>query len=394
MNIDFVKNNIAFIIKSKQQTPNFNEIVFIESHDKNKDKINQFIILCSKSGLDMWKLGYIDSKVGENYRVKSEFEYVQGNLIDIELQAVIEKKLKLCEIPDNIYLSKILKMDITLKESLLQKEKENILFNINDDSRLLNNSIQYKFTLDDLKILFPYRKYYNKKTQLIEKEEINWDERSKGKIFHSDIKFYGFEDHGGFYKCGYTNGLRHRDVLINQMESINNFMSYFFEPDIGTNTYIYEKNSESELSKNINIKYIMRIYKIKLNSKKQLLPNLTLYYCFYDISYYKNNNPDPIVKIENHTIPLALVDENSEISQYGTYNHIFTIGNYVCKAFDYNKQCTPQDVEEFQCSREYTFIGQYFTNIFPFPIIRKELELPESTFKTESTIRNKFMYEV
>ena len=64
MNIDFVKNNIAFIILSKQQTANFNEIVFIESHDKNKDKISQFIILCSKSGLDMWKLGYIDSKVG------------------------------------------------------------------------------------------------------------------------------------------------------------------------------------------------------------------------------------------------------------------------------------------------------------------------------------------
>ena len=141
MNIDFVKNNIAIIILSKQHTANFNEIVFIESHDKNKDKISQFIILCSKSGLDMWKLGYIDSKVGENYRVKSEFEYVQGNLIDIELQAVIEKKLKLGEIPENIYLLKILKMDINIQESFLQKEKENILFNINDDSRLLKNII-------------------------------------------------------------------------------------------------------------------------------------------------------------------------------------------------------------------------------------------------------------
>jgi hypothetical protein len=68
----------------------------------------------------------------------------------------------------------------------------------------------------------------------------------------------------------------------------------------------------------------------------------------------------------NYYMPIALLPATSVCNSYGVYSRYINAGLYICKLFDYLKQCTEIEKRVNQCTETYTFIGDRYLTLFPY----------------------------
>lgn len=85
--------------------------------------------------------------------------------------------------------------------------------------------------------------------------------------------------------------------------------------------------------------------------------------------------PDPN---ENYYMPIALIPiipGTPECTVYGVYRHYIRSGIFICKLFDYQFQCRPEEQERQLCMGIYNFIGDRYRGIFPFNTLSHKFSL-------------------
>jgi hypothetical protein len=107
--------------------------------------------------------------------------------------------------------------------------------------------------------------------------------------------------------------------------------------------------------------------------------------CNKKAKYFKNINS--VCSETEHYMPFLLIPFNTIINILGLYVKYILVGAYICKLFDYARQCSIIENKLRQCTTDYTHIGYRFANLFPFDYI-KQLEqshLEQSQIKTKET---------
>jgi hypothetical protein len=71
-----------------------------------------------------------------------------------------------------------------------------------------------------------------------------------------------------------------------------------------------------------------------------------------------------------HIFPFLLTIPQAKITPYGFYSHFIPSGIFICKLFDYydsenHYQCTFKEEQTGKCSSLYAYIGSRYTDIFP-----------------------------
>jgi len=98
--------------------------------------------------------------------------------------------------------------------------------------------------------------------------------------------------------------------------------------------------------------------------------------------FYKNINS--VCSETEQYMPFLLIPINTIVNILGLYSKYILVGAYICKLFDYVRQCSRAENKLRQCTTDYTHIGYRFANLFPFDYI-KQLELEQSQIKTKET---------
>jgi hypothetical protein len=139
--------------------------------------------------------------------------------------------------------------------------------------------------------------------------------------------------------------------------------------------YNYSNNksiSNIIINENNNV-YNLKFYKVELKLKEQYKnvnyqDNNILYYCNAKITKFLNYELGPIYI----NLPVFLTTEEGEkITKFGTYEKYILAGNYICKIFDYNTQCS-NDLRGV-CYDGYLLIGNRYDNIFPLKEINSTI---------------------
>jgi hypothetical protein len=112
---------------------------------------------------------------------------------------------------------------------------------------------------------------------------------------------------------------------------------------------------------------------IQINPETDILPEVVLY--FMEVNMDCNNsssslffkNINKICKKEKHYMPILLTVPEAKVNLFGIYEKYINSGNYICKLFDYSKQCSFEETEgENICTEDYTYIGARYDNLFPY----------------------------
>jgi hypothetical protein len=114
-------------------------------------------------------------------------------------------------------------------------------------------------------------------------------------------------------------------------------------------------------------------------------------------SKYKITQHDELKKIiyekknksrNDKFIPLLLTPIDATITNYGLYSQYAYIGSYICKIFDYYGHINKTHDAESEIltnihllkkqADKYSYIGDYYNDIFPFNLIDKNGEWKEN----------------
>jgi hypothetical protein len=128
------------------------------------------------------------------------------------------------------------------------------------------------------------------------------------------------------------------------------------------------------------------------NKIKLIFLQTTSIGCYRNRDDLTRTNPYNIVNIgENVTctglpisdkpyfMPIALIpiiEGGTMCNVYGTYPKYIRAGSYVCKMFEYYFQCRENEQQRFLCLDAYNFIGDRYSNLFPFLNISLDLLKP------------------
>ena len=75
-----------------------------------------------------------------------------------------------------------------------------------------------------------------------------------------------------------------------------------------------------------------------------------------------------------HIFPFLLIPFNSKINFYGIYEHYIPSGIFICKLFDYTRQCSREEILNNECTPSYTYIGNRYYNLFPLQELIEHLQ--------------------
>ena len=260
----------------------------------------------SNSGMGLWRL------YGGGF-YKGQYDYVQSNLMFIELQIWINPYLK--------------HLPVLPYESLTPCFSDDAYAHI--DRYTINKSL--RTTLEQAQAMDLFETYEPGKT----------------------VKEYL----ALLPKCGFlvdhTSVQQHESTLSTLMQKVYR---------VGEQRYMGTMDSLDEFD-GIRVTYHQEIVKTELHSNLPLLfPNVTLYYSIYDMDYQRG---DVHVECKRYHIPLFLGENHC--TEFGVFSKCLTIGSYVCKVWEYNQQLPPSIVNAYQLSRSYSFIGHLFDGLYPFP---------------------------
>lgn len=93
------------------------------------------------------------------------------------------------------------------------------------------------------------------------------------------------------------------------------------------------------------------------NSHKDVI----LYFMKYNLDVESTSGTAPL-KLKNKFIPILLTTTDN-ITPYGLYSKYILAGNYICKVFDYTKQCLNTNLK---CTSTYSYIGAIYDKVYPY----------------------------
>jgi hypothetical protein len=176
------------------------------------------------------------------------------------------------------------------------------------------------------------------------------------------IRLEPFSEHAFNFMCGDKKAT---------FEKLINFSSYLEEKytcEFINNESIFYHTVLTEEDE-----YTLQFYKIILTDKNTTNNNnIVLYYYIVNIQKFRSKKIPNEINQKSIYLPIFLTTEEEEgnkITKFGTFNKYILAGNYICKLFDYIKQC-PNDINEGQCFGIYVLIGHNYDQIFPFNQIK------------------------
>jgi hypothetical protein len=131
---------------------------------------------------------------------------------------------------------------------------------------------------------------------------------------------------------------------------------------------------------------------LQVNPETDILPEVVLYFleasmqpseeCLA-LSSNKNMREKmlPIKRIckkEKHYMPFFLTVPDAKVNLFGIYDKYINSGNYICKLFDYKKQCSEDENLWMSCGNTYSYIGARYDNLFPYNIMNNRSKKEKS----------------
>jgi hypothetical protein len=174
-----------------------------------------------------------------------------------------------------------------------------------------------------------------------------------------NITFGIFQDYNSIISCGREKINKtiktYEDLKLN-LDDFSEKLKEKYDCKKETDDEIYEhKVNNKDFSYNIKLKKVIL-------TNKETKENLILYYSSIYIKKFFEIEFDPT---EHYRIPTILTNDDN-ISKYGTFDKYISSGNYICKLFDYKRQCLPSDHGSKKSNHEYALIGDRYNDLFPF----------------------------
>jgi hypothetical protein len=304
----------------------------------NFNKVNKFSVYLSNSDLGCFRLCLYYMGSGKYH--KGDQDYIQQTFIHVKLQKFIHERLDKLDL-DNV------KCYCMVNPNSEYNYEDNETYYLNHKEW---NKINYHIDLISRKIIKePFKEYSNN-------------------------------------KCGQDQDKKFTDVN-NELNNFSELLKFLYDYNYSNNELISEVNIDD--SDNV---YDLEFYKVKLKLKDQereqeYIDNIILYYCNAKITKFMNKvvEPNPIYI----SLPVFLTtEEDDKITEFGTFNKYILAGNYICKAFDYFKQCSKDDPNREKknyCFNEYVLIGERYNNIFPLLEIREQLSQQTTDRELQTT---------
>jgi hypothetical protein len=277
---------------------------------------NTFFVYSSKSELGFWRLCMMKKKTHNPKLYKGLYDYVQQTFIHLELQNFI-----------NINLES------------LQKESHNKCF------------------YDDVTIITEIQNHIDYKNRIID--------------LHLDIEY---DIH---YTEKYLSRSRRPSISlctdppdIKTLEFISAYLKDKYK--IISNNFKFNFNKNIDIEKDINLIVNGKIYECVLVKKATTINhnnNIYLYYLYYDIRIGEINK-------QKQFIPIFATDINyDKITRFGLYYNYIMLYQYICKCLQYTVICTKRLDKSYPiCSTHYSYIGDIYQSLFPFPFIKKPID--------------------
>lgn len=288
-------------------------------------------------------------------------DYVQSNLVDYRIQAWIEKNYENLSVIEDVVLLQLLKD---------QHKSKQIYRHIEDSSRELTNQLTYEMTPFERADWFSNRIWEESLIKPLHEylySDSNWNYDLPfpkcGNLLHYDnprTTIYSTTDINASYQLS-ENSLH----LSHLMESLF---------DVKEPEYITSYETTTYLDHDIRVSCTQTIFHVPLSSKhKDAIPfDIMLTYSVYDMTYQRETEHGEVkVEYKKYHAPLALT--RGVCTVYGTYSEYMTIGNYVCKPFEYLDQLPREERQLRKCSALYGFIGDYFLSLYPLQHIIRDV---------------------
>jgi hypothetical protein len=333
--INYNERQIVNIYSSKTKQ----ELIKLDS-EINFNEVNKFSVYLSNSDLGCFRLCLYYMGSGKYH--KGDQDYIQQTFIHVKLQKFIHERLD--------------KLDLDNVKCYC----------------MVNPNSEYNY--EDNETYYLNHKEWNKINNHID-------------LISRKIRKEPFKEYSK-NKCGQDQDKKFTDVKTNLKNFSEKLKSlYDFSNDFSNNKPISKVNIND--SDNV---YDLEFYKVKLKLKDQEQEqeqedNIILYYCNAKITKFMNKivKPNPIYI----SLPVFLTtEENDKITEFGTFNKYILAGNYICKVFDYFKQCSEDDPnreKENYCFNEYVLIGDRYNNIFPLLEIREKLSQQTTDRELQTT---------
>jgi hypothetical protein len=165
-----------------------------------------------------------------------------------------------------------------------------------------------------------------------------------------------FKDYNSIISCGREKQIKTYRELKQNLDIFSIKLKEKYDCKKETDQEIYEHKVD-----NTDFNYNIKLKKVILTNK-ETRENLILYYS----SIYINKFFDIVFDTtEHYRIPTILTNDDN-ISKYGTFEKYISSGNYICKLFDYKKQCIPSEDGSKKSNHEYALIGDRYNDLFPF----------------------------
>jgi len=386
---DLDQESISALEEKGAALPDEYSILAILSGDKtDTENRTLFWAYRSKSEVGLWRLCYSSSDTIPGYdklsAVNISFDntvkgdYVQSTLIHIELQKFINERIG----------------------EVVNYNGPNGVFNTELENNIIPYGLMYKYLKDGGNTISCNLFYHssvdlvdetsNEERETLINDEINPQNRQIKPIsppfnFHLD-------------ECGTTDtGM----FKLQTLETIYSDLKIF--SDSFENHYTISENVPiiTNYSATINLsgRQILEIsvtgdiYSVTLrsNTLNTAEPELNVLKLIYlrtkkmeNLPEFEDENNEPYdPNIINYYMPIALLPSTSECNKYGIYSKYIYAGNYICKIFDYSKQCPMGEVNKYICTTKYSFIGNRYLNIFPYKQIQESMTTPQQTVENE-----------
>ena len=319
--------------------------VYLQSVDHRK-AVCRFWVYTSNSELGMWRVCILD----DDRKYEKGIDYVQSTLVHLELQQFLNSQRldRFKSIGPNIVCT----------------------FTINPQKHLTTIN-DYKLTSDDIANNNDrYKAIYN----------VIYD---KSRVLKEN-PFFSFHRST---PCGTSHDAE-------QLSKFSSEVKHLFSARIDEryNTLYTSVFNEMTLSGNIR--------RFRLTSKTVFRPPLQLHLYFYHVTSVVNNRlmltsiVDFIcrpgiakcVASVPFVMPILLAPVDVVCNCYGMYTQYIPAGMFVCKAFDYNKQCTYAEIASGSCDWNYSFVGHRY-RIFPYDSL--DLGNAKSRGRSRSRSRSK-----
>jgi hypothetical protein len=182
--------------------------------------------------------------------------------------------------------------------------------------------------------------------------------------------------------CGYIpSNLYKTDRVSELMNVFSQSFSEQFEVDMNSLELItsYQFRFEIILMADVSL-YSILLHRKPIDSSRFETPQtqntVVLYFSkvklnivhFPDLRF--KTNVTRICGQDFHIFPFLLTVPQAKITPYGFYSHFIPSGIFICKLFDYydsenHYQCTFKEEQAGKCSSWYAYIGSRYTDIFP-----------------------------